>query len=113
MNIKHDGKTVPDYKKIYTDLVNEKYPEKKEEYKAILSKENFSILDVIECNKILFTKEDKNTFNFNQKHRTYDRDTILEILDYQKKYRCNNSQLARHFKLSRNTVAKWKRNFQV
>ncbi|MFP3836044.1 helix-turn-helix domain-containing protein, partial [Chryseobacterium sp. SIMBA_028] len=84
--------------------VNEKYPEKKEEYKAILSKENFSILDVIECNKILFTKEDKNTFNFNQKHRTYDRDTILEILYYQKKYRCNNSQLAKHFKLSRNTV---------
>ncbi|KFE99034.1 helix-turn-helix domain-containing protein [Chryseobacterium luteum] len=101
----------PDYRRIYTDLINEKYPEKKEEFKAILSKKNFSILDVITCSNILTGREDKSTFTFNQKHRFFDQQSILEILDYQKKYGYNNAQLARHFKLSRNTIAKWKKRF--
>lgn len=104
-------KNIPDYKRIYTDLVNEKYPEKKEDFKIILSKKNFSVLDVIQCNSILDDREDKNTFNFNQKHRSFDQQSILEILDYQKKHNWNNSQLAQHFKLSRNTIAKWKKKF--
>jgi hypothetical protein len=33
------------------------------------------------------------------------------MLDYQKKNKLTNSQLAKHFKLSRNTVTKWKRLF--
>lgn len=106
-------KITPDYKRIYTDLVNEKYPEKKEQYEYILSKESFSILDVIAFNKLLFKQEDKNTFIFNQKHRMYDEQTILAILNYQKTHKCNNTQLAFHFDLSRNTVAKWKKSFLV
>lgn len=103
--------SIPDYKRIYTDLVNEKYPEKKDAFTVILSKKNFSVLDVIACNSILSGREDKNTFTFNQKHRSFDQQSILEILDYQKKYQCSNVQLARHFKLSRNTIAKWKKKF--
>ncbi|HUH25918.1 MAG TPA: helix-turn-helix domain-containing protein [Flavobacterium sp.] len=48
----------------------------------------------------------------NQKYRSYDKATIIEILNYQKKNGLNNTQLANHFKLSRNTVAKWERLFQ-
>ncbi|MCT2563898.1 helix-turn-helix domain-containing protein [Chryseobacterium herbae] len=104
-------KNIPDYKKIYTDLINERYPEKKEAFKMVLSKKNFSVLDVIECNSILENREDKSTFTFNQKHRSFDQQSILEILDYQKKHSWNNSQLSEHFKLSRNTIAKWKKKF--
>jgi hypothetical protein len=103
----------PDYKRIYTDLVNEKYCEKKIEYLSMLSKEKLSVLDVITLNKILFNNDgkDKETFDFNQSHRAYDKQAILQILDYQKKRKCNNSQLASHFKLSRNTITKWKKKF--
>ena len=104
-------KNIPDYQRIYTDLINEKYPEKKEAFTMILSKKNFSVLDVITCNSILENKEDKNDFTFNQKHRSFDQQSILEILDYQKKNGWNNSQLARHFKLSRNTITKWKKKY--
>ncbi|MDR2238076.1 MAG: helix-turn-helix domain-containing protein [Chryseobacterium sp.] len=105
-------KNTPDYKKIYTDMINEKYPEKKGAVKHILSKETFSILDVIACSSIISGREDETTFTFNQKHRFFDRQSILHILDFQKKKGYNNTQLSRHFKLSRNTISKWKKNFQ-
>ncbi|KMQ69187.1 transposase [Chryseobacterium sp. FH2] len=106
-------KIKPDYRSIYTDLINEKFPEKKQEYLPILCKENFTMLDVIKLNQRLFNKKDKEILNFNQQHRSYDRKTILEILDYQKKQKLNNTQLANHFKLSRNTIAKWKKIYNI
>lgn len=101
----------PDYKRIYTDLINEKYPEKKDLLKTILSKKNFTIFDVIKCNNAITDKQDENTHVFNQKFHSFDRQSILKILDYQKKHKYNNTQLAKHFKLSRNTVAAWKKKF--
>ncbi|MFP3591471.1 helix-turn-helix domain-containing protein [Chryseobacterium sp. SIMBA_038] len=104
-------KSEPDYKRIYTDLVNAKYANKKEVSASILSKKKLSVLDVITLNKILFNNEikDKETSDFDQNHRAYDRQAIFEILDYQKKWKYTNSQLALHFKVSRNTITKWKR----
>ena len=102
---------IPDYKRIYTDLINEKYPEKKEIFKDILSKTKLSQFDVINSNRMLVDREDKSTFIFNQKLHSFDPKSILEILDYQKKNKCNNTELARHFKLSRNTIARWKKMF--
>ena len=64
---------------------------------------------VLKINNIIFF----DGFSESQKFKSYDRQTIFEILDYQKKYKLNNSQLARHFKLSRNTITKWKRIFLV
>ncbi|EJL75819.1 helix-turn-helix domain-containing protein [Chryseobacterium populi] len=106
-------KTTPDYKRIYTDLINEKYPEKKEEYLSMLPKENFSVLEVISFNQMLFSGCDQKAHDFNQKHRFYSKQAILEILDYQKKHKYNNMQLARHFNLSRNTVTRWKKLFLI
>lgn len=106
------NKREPDYKRIYSDIINIKYPEKKESCKILLEKPKLSVLDVIEINKKIFGRMDKQTEVFNQKHRSYDKTTILEILNYQKSKRFNNVELAYHFKLSRNTVAKWKKLYE-
>ncbi|WP_228388385.1 helix-turn-helix domain-containing protein [Chryseobacterium sp. CBo1] len=70
-------------------------------------------MDVITLNSKIFNLSDKDTHHFNQKHKSYDEQTILEILDYQRKHKLNYIELATHFKLSRDTVAKWKKIFLV
>ncbi|MFP3591147.1 helix-turn-helix domain-containing protein [Chryseobacterium sp. SIMBA_038] len=107
MNIQN----TPDYKRIYSDMITIKYPEKREICDQLLSKANLSTLDIIEISQIIFNKSSKENAEFNQKHRSYSKSTIVKILEYQKKNKLNNSQLARHFKLSRNTVTKWKNKF--
>jgi len=102
---------IPDYKRIFTDILTIKFPHKKEECRTLIAKENLSVLNIIELNEKIFGTAGKQTEDFNQKHRSYNKSDILKILDYQKKYNLNNSQLANHFKLSRNTVAKWKKCF--
>ena len=98
------------YNKIYGDIIAKKYPQKKEECLTLLQKETLSAIDIIELNKRIF-KDNKETEHINQKYRSYNKSDILKILDYQKKHKFNNSQLALHFKLSRNSVAKWKKMF--
>jgi len=87
-----------------------KYPEKQVYCENLLSKEELSELDVILLDEIL-CESNKDEKNLNAKHRSYDKHSIFKILEYQKKTGLNNIQLARHFKLSRNTIAKWKRMF--
>jgi len=102
----------PDYKKIYYDLLAAKFPEKLTHFKPLLEKQReLSVLEVVVLNEaVLKGKEDHRE---NQKYKSYDRSAILEILGYQKKNQLNNTQLALHFKLSRNTVAFWKKKFIV
>ncbi|GEM53153.1 hypothetical protein [Empedobacter brevis] len=99
------------YKTLYTDIINEIYPDKFSICQGILNKKKISILDILELNKLIFGEEHHQNQVLNQKFRSYSKEDILLILDYQKKYKLNNSQLANHFKLSRNTVAKWKKIF--
>ncbi|GEN69622.1 helix-turn-helix domain-containing protein [Chryseobacterium rhizosphaerae] len=99
----------PNYKKIYKDIINRKYPDKIKQCHSILCKQELSTLDIIKINSLLFDEESKETTIANQQHKSYDFSTIQEILEYQKKNALNNSQLAIHFKLSRNTVAKWRK----
>lgn len=101
----------PFYKKIYKDILDKKFPEKRDACKILLDKENLSVWDIIELNQKIFGSTDKELEDFNQRHRSYQDSDIMEILDYQKKNKLNNSQVANHFKLSRNTVTKWKRLF--
>ena len=101
--------TQPDYKTIYTDILNKLYPEKIAECTNLLQKKSLSAIDILWLNERIFGKSDKT----NQKYRSYHKSDILKILDYQKKHKLNNSQLANHFKLSRNTVAKWRKMFIV
>lgn len=98
----------PHYKKIYTDILDKKFPHKKEDCKILLSKETLSVWDIIMLNQKIFGTS-KDAEYFNQKHRSYRYSDILEILNYQKKNKLNNSQLGYHFKISRNSIAKWKK----
>ncbi|KMQ62244.1 transposase [Chryseobacterium sp. BLS98] len=101
----------PDYHRIYNDIINKKHPTRKEECRFLLDKQNLSVLDIIELNRKIFGLSDQMTETFNQSHRSYNKSSILKILDYQEKNKLNNMQLARHFKLSRNTVARWRKLF--
>ena len=103
---------IPDYIKIYTDLIELKYPEKRDQCNALLSKNSLSTLDIMNLEKILFKNIEKDLDRFNQAHKSYNEETILEILAYQKKNKLNNSEIARHFKLSRNTLSRWKKIYQ-
>lgn len=104
-------KAMPNYKRIYIDIIEKMHPDKEKLCKSLLNKTNLSILDIISLNDIIFENKDKETLIFNQMHRSYDENAILDILEYQRKNKLNNTQLANHFKLSRNTVTKWKKHF--
>lgn len=101
----------PNYHKIYVDLIEKKYPEKKESCKAILLKKQLSTIDIIELNRRIFSPENSEETKINQKHRSYDRTAIIQMLNYQRENGLNNTELAKHFSLSRNSVAKWKKIF--
>ncbi len=101
----------PYYKKIYFDILVRKFPEKIGECTSILSKEELSVLDIIQLNQRIFGCHEISSDN--QRLRSYDYQSIFKILEYQKKYNLNNSQLSIHFKMSRNTIAKWKKEFTV
>ncbi|MEG1312742.1 MAG: helix-turn-helix domain-containing protein [Bacilli bacterium] len=102
----------PNYKKIYTDLLNKKFPEKISECTNILSKKELNFIDIIKLNNKIFSDSPYHS-PINQKLRSYDKKTIITILAYQKNKKLNNSQLANHFGLSRNTVTKWKKIFDI
>lgn len=102
---------MPNYKKIYQDMISKKYPDKTSVCSPILAKKNLSFFDILRINEIIFGSPKKETNIFNQRHRSYDKQAIYDILEYQKKNKLNNSQLSIHFKLSRNTIAKWRRIF--
>lgn len=99
----------PDYKKIFRDIIRFNYPEKEEECKNTLNKKELSTFDIIHLNQKIFGVENEKTQKFNQALRSYNQRDILEILEYQKKNKLNNSELATHLKMSRNTITKWKK----
>ncbi|WPO89252.1 transposase [Chryseobacterium sp. HR92] len=97
----------PDYKRIYKDLLEMKYPEKKEACSIILKKTKITALDVIQINRIIFGKNKTK-----RKHRSYDKNSITKILKYQYDNSMTNIGLAQELGISRNTIAKWKKYFQ-
>ncbi|WP_223608315.1 helix-turn-helix domain-containing protein [Chryseobacterium sp. OSA05B] len=103
--------TRPNYRKIYEDILRFKYPEKIEDCQSILSKPRITAKDIITINNIIFPESDRKTVSLNHKHRSYTTSDILEILNFQKKNKLSNTQVANHFRLSRNSIAKWKKLF--
>ena len=99
----------PDFKQIYTDIITTKYQHKYDLCEHLLSKNELLALDILKLNTIIFGTSEKS----NSQYRSYKKTDILKILDYQKENKLNNTQLARHFKLSRNTVSKWRKIFLV
>lgn len=101
------------YKKIYADMLDSNSVKNKKEISKFLEKDELNTLDVIEINQKMFGVKDREVEQFNQRHRFYNQSAILEILEYQKRNGLNNFQLAKHFKLSRNTVSKWRKMFEA
>jgi hypothetical protein len=93
------------------DIIKVQYPEKLEECNFFFKSRDITSLDVIKINRIIFGAQCFSVENFDQQHRSYSKSDILKILDYQKKNKLNNSQLALYFKLSRSTVTKWRKIF--
>lgn len=104
----------PFYQKLYADMIRDKYPEKEAECLLILQKKDWNTLDVIRIDQILFGKQrPKETLHFNKKHRAYDIESIKFLIDYQKKNKLSNKEMANTYELSRNTLTKWKKIFDV
>ncbi len=103
--------TAPDYHRIFSDIIRFKHPEKKDLCAKLLNQPVLSVLDIIDLNNKIFGSGSKSTQTLSQKHRSYNKSAILQMLDYQRKNGLNNSQLANYYKLSRNTVTKWKKLF--
>lgn len=102
----------PLYKKLYIDMIRNKYPEKEALCSHFLEKENWTALDVMEVNDLLFgDKRSKSAHTRDKAHRSYDIESIKQILAYQRNNMLTNREVARHYGLSRNTVAKWKKLF--
>lgn len=116
INITTDNKNIlnmkkyvtPDFRQIYKDILTRKYPEKYETCEGVLLKKNIFTLDILKINALIFGISEKNS----QKYRSYKESDILYMLEYQKKNKLNNGQLADYFKLSRNTVTKWKKIYK-
>ena len=49
----------PDYKRIYLDILQKKYPEKLDECKPILLNDNFSSIDINKLNEIILEKKQR------------------------------------------------------
>lgn len=104
----------PDYKQIYSDILQEKFPEKwiDIEVRNKLDTLN-SALDVLTFNKLVFGEPEYMVGFNNQRLRSYDKESIVKILRYQKQNRLSNMQISNDFKISRNTITKWKSIFKI
>ncbi|WP_278351622.1 helix-turn-helix domain-containing protein [Chryseobacterium gleum] len=105
---------IPDYKQIYTDILKEKFPEKLIDTAIRLKLETLhSAIDILKFNQLIFGEPEFTVGFNNQRLRSYDKESILKILRYQKKNELSNLQLSHHFKISRNTITKWKTIFKL
>lgn len=101
---------MPDYKQIYTDILEEKFPEKLSDTAIRLKLETLhSAFDILKFNQLVFGETEYIVERKNQRLRSYDKESILKILRYQKRNELTNLQVSDLFKISRNTIAKWKR----
>ncbi|MDN5476597.1 transposase [Chryseobacterium carnipullorum] len=104
---------MPDFKMIYTDIITEKFPEKMDS-PVIRNKLDalHTAVDVLKFNILIFGEPEYTVLSKSQKLRSYDEPSILEILDYQSKNKLTNTETGNHFKISRNTIARWKTLFK-
>lgn len=79
---------IPDYKQIYTDILKEKFPEKLIDITIQNKLERLhSAIDILKFNQLIFGEPEYAVEFNNQRLRSYDEESILEILRYQEKKR--------------------------
>ncbi|MBL1221919.1 helix-turn-helix domain-containing protein [Chryseobacterium sp. L7] len=103
-----------DYRLIYTDIIAELFPEKADDPKIKNRLDNLNTtVDILKMNVLVFGQPEYAVEFKNQRLRSYDEGSVREILSYQNKNKLTNTETANHFKISRNTIAKWKAVFKV
>lgn len=98
----------PNFKRIFNDMINMKYPKKRLSCIAILAKKELTQLDILKLSELIHPERSKSRNQFNQQHKAYNKATIKSILDYQLRHNLTNTATANHFKLSKTTLHKWK-----
>ena len=88
------------YKKIFQDILELKFPENKELYTIVSEREINNSYDVLSLNRLIFGNENKEN-----KHKSYDPSTISKVLKFQEENNLSNIETARKFNLNRNTVS--------
>ncbi|KQS91834.1 hypothetical protein ASG21_05075 [Chryseobacterium sp. Leaf394] len=97
----------PNYTRIYLDLI--KYRQKENLVSDSVLKKIYNIKmanDIFEIERALFGN---NNFADNQKLKSYDETTVKIVLNHQRKNKLSNLELSNKYKISRNTIAKWKK----
>ena len=98
------------YNKLYDHLLTSNYPNITcQEIQQLTTKLNNS-LEVIKLNEKLH-KEEINKEN--QRLKSYDLESIQQILKYQKENDLNNTEVAKKFRISKNTITKWKKLYRA
>ncbi|GAA5095348.1 hypothetical protein GCM10023210_27990 [Chryseobacterium ginsengisoli] len=102
----------PNYTRIYQDMLKEKDPEKLEDPKIQHLLKNLKTTeDILNFNELVF-KSSKESLRNNQKLKTYDKKTMIKLLQYQQKHGLSTNYMSKKYKISRTTIAKWKRTFE-
>ncbi len=102
----------PNYSKIYKDMITEHDPEKLEDPKIQRLLKNLKTTeDVLKLNDLVF-KSSKESLRNNQKLKTYDKKTMLKLLQYQQKHGLSTNYMSKKYRISRTTIAKWKKTFE-
>ena len=99
----------PDYQKIYKEITERFHKNKTDKVKTYLQKEEWTSFDVIAVNKLLYDMKENNELKVDKRCKAYDEQTIISVLNHQKEFRLNNSELSRLFKISRNSVISWRK----
>jgi hypothetical protein len=104
----------PDYHRIFNDILSKILSIKLHALK-FLKRKDLSALDVIKLNTLIFSYTERNTPSGigENKHRSYNKTDILYMLDFQKENGYNNSQISLYFRVSRNSIAKWRKIFWI
>ncbi|SHF12767.1 helix-turn-helix domain-containing protein [Chryseobacterium vrystaatense] len=102
----------PNYKKIYYDMLRLEHPEKLKDpkIKELLGKLD-TTEDILNFNDRIFEQSKESQVN-NQKLKTYDKKTMLKLLQYQNKHGFSTSYMSRKYKISRTTIMNWKKSFE-
>lgn len=103
-------KEKPDFCRIFQEIT-QKNERSEMLIEHIENIKEWNSLTVIKMNEKVFAEPGRENLKCNQKHKAYDKYSIKEILNYQEKNNLNNSEMMRLFKISRNTIARWKKMF--
>lgn len=93
-------------------MLKTEYPEKLEDPKIQKLLNGLKTTEeILNLNDLIF-EQSKESLRNNQQLKTYDKKTILKLLQYQKKHDFSTSYMSRHYKISRTTIAKWRKMFE-